>query len=108
MDLVPESKTNKLNLGTGPTEFSFLTEEDLLQWGFVKTDSALFPMEKVIQAEGIKDPRDDKLAFVVDMSRFGAICLRTGYGDSIELGGLSSKSELQIIEKCITASFPNW
>lgn len=81
----------------------------LEEWGFTPKDSPLFPFEINLQADGASIPdKDDKLCLVVDMSRHGVICLRTGFGDSIELGGIETKEELETIIKCVTGSFPNW
>lgn len=81
----------------------------LEEWGFTPKESPLFPFEIILQedSENTSD-EDDKLCLVVDMSRQGAICLRTGFGDSVELGGIETKEELQTIIKCVTGSFPNW
>ena len=82
-------------------------KERLIDWGFNQTGSPLFPFEKILSAED-PGPEEDKLCWVVDMSRHGAICLRTGFGDSLEFGGIETKEELETIERCLTGSFPNW
>lgn len=82
-------------------------QERLKEWGFTQTDSPMFPFEKALSEED-PGPEEDKLCFVVDMSRHGAICLRTGFGDSLEFGGIETKEELLTIERCLTGSFPNW
>lgn len=85
-----------------------MSKETIEDWGFVKTDCPITPYEKDLSAKSADLEGDERIRWVIDMERGGTICLRTGFGDSVEFGGIQTKEDLLKVEEFITGSFPNW